>query len=188
MQLSTWNDTNQHWIPQFLLKGFGIRGNASRIYELDKLTTDVPLRKVSEVASKQGLLTDKDDRKMRDIESRAAAAVDAIRKGSLDRIKVKERQVIDDLVCTMILNDPYSGLDAAVTRKEVIGEVVAQLHQALNRFGGTIDEPLIRNHFDARLPHDWVSNFMDSPGNQVILVLHLMGLLVYKPAGGKVLS
>ena len=26
MQQSTWNDTNQHWVPQFLLKGFGCGG------------------------------------------------------------------------------------------------------------------------------------------------------------------
>ena len=34
MQPSTWNDTNQHWIPQFLLKGFGIRKRAASVYEL----------------------------------------------------------------------------------------------------------------------------------------------------------
>ena len=76
MQPSTWNDTNQHWIPQFLLKGFGIRKNASSVYELDKQTKAIAVRKVKEAASKQYLLTERDDELMRGIESRAATAIE----------------------------------------------------------------------------------------------------------------
>ena len=52
MQPSTWNDTNQHWVPQFLLKGFGIKKKASQVWELDKHTGVIAKRKVREVASK----------------------------------------------------------------------------------------------------------------------------------------
>ena len=68
MQPSTWNDTNQHWIPQFLLKGFGLKGKANRVFQMDKTTRAIEVRKVSEVASTQGLLTDVDDGLMRSIE------------------------------------------------------------------------------------------------------------------------
>ena len=185
MQPSTWNDTNQHWIPQFLLKGFGIRRMASSVYELDRQTQAVTVRKVSKAASKTRLLTEQDDGLMRDIESRAASAVEAIRKGDLNHIDKNARQVIDRLVCAMILNDPYSGFDAEATRKETIAEVIVKLNEALNRYGGMIDEPTIRNSFDERLNHDYVSVFMNSTSNPVILALRFMGLRAYKPTDGE---
>ena len=57
MQPSTWNERNQHWIPQFLLKGFGTKGNASTVYELDKQTKKIRLAPVDDVASKEHLHT-----------------------------------------------------------------------------------------------------------------------------------
>ena len=185
MQPSTWNDTNQHWIPQFLLKGFGIRRMASSVYELDKQTQTVTVRKVSEAASKPRLLTEKDDGLMREIESRTAAAVDSIRKGRLNLIGVKDRQALDELVCAMMLNDPYSGFDAEATRKDTIAEGTAKLNEALNRSGGMIDEPTVRNSLDERLNHDYVSLFMNSTSNQVILALKLMGLRACRPTDGE---
>ena len=181
MQPSTWNDTNQHWIPQFLLKGFGIRGESSRIYELDKETQSVAVRNVKDVASKARLLTEQDDGLMRSIESRANAAVNAIRKGNPNRIGLQDRQVIDKLVCTMILNDPNNGFDAEATRKEVIAKITADLNKALNKFGGMLDEQDIRNFFDERLPHDYMSAFMEAKSNQVTDALRFMGLIAYRP-------
>ena len=136
MRPSTWNDTIQHWIPQFLLKGFGIRGQASSILELDKQTNAVSVRNVSEVASKQHLLTERDDELMRDIESRVASMIDAIRKGHLNQIGENERQAVDRLVCAMILNDPYCGFDAEATRKTVIAQVISELNETVKRYGG----------------------------------------------------
>ena len=181
MQPSTWNDTNQHWIPQFLLKGFGVRGESSRIYELDKETQSVAFRSVKDVASKAHLLTEQDDGLMKSIESRANAAVNAIRKGNLNRIGLQDRQVIDKLVCTMILNDPNNGFDAEATRKEVIAKLTADLKKALNKFGGMLDEQDIRNFFDERFPHDYVSAFMEAASNQVTDSLRFMGLIACRP-------
>ena len=166
MQPSTWNDSNQHWIPQFLLKGFGIPGKASRVYELDKQTKAVTVRDVSEAASKTHLLTDRDDELMHDIESRAAAAVDAIRKGRLNRIGEDHRQAVDRLVCAMILNNPYSGFDAEATRRKVIDEEISELSETVKRYGGILDEPDFRDFFDESLNHDWVSSIMESTSNQ----------------------
>ena len=185
MQPSTWNDTNQHWIPQFLLKGFGIPRKASSVCQLDKQTKAFAVRKVSEAASKPRLVTDRDDELMREIERLAAPAVNAIRKGDLNRIGLKERQVIGRLVCAMMLNDPYSDIDTDATRKETIAEVTAKLNEALNKSGGMIDEQTIRNSFDERLNHDYLSVFMNSTSNQVILPLSLMGLRAYRPIDGE---
>ena len=185
MQPSTWNDTNQHWIPQFLLKGFGIRGESSRIYELDKETQSVAVRNVKDVASRARLLTEQDDGLMRSIESRANATVNAIRKGNLNRIGLQDRQAIDKLVCTMMLNDPNNGFDAEATRKEVIAKLTGDLHKALNKFGGMLDEQDIRNFFDERLPHDYVSAFMEAESNQVTDALRFMGLIACRPIDGE---
>ena len=185
MQPSTWNDTNQHWIPQFLLKGFGIHSKSSTIYELDKQTKVVTVRSVREAASKTHLLTDRDDELMRDIESRAAAAVDAIRKGHLNRIGEDHRQAVDRLVCAMILNNPYSGFDAEATRSKVITEEISELSETVKRYGGMLDKPDLRDFFDESLNHDWVSSIMELTSNQVILALTLMGLRACRPTDGE---
>ena len=127
MQPSTWNDTNQHWVPQFLLKGFGIRKKASSVYELDKQTKAAAARKVSDVAAKARLLTDKDDELMREIEGRASEAIEAIRKGHLHRIDESARQAVDQLVMAMTVNDPYHGIDVETTRAKAIAEVIDKL-------------------------------------------------------------
>ena len=110
MHQSTWNDTNQHWIPQFLLRGFGIRKKASSVYELDNQTKAISVREVKEAASKQHLLTDRDDAEVGKIENRAKEAVRAIGKGNLDHIGKDERQAVDKLVCAMMLDDPLAAL------------------------------------------------------------------------------
>ena len=164
-----------------MLKGFGIPRRASSVYELDKKTKAVTVRKVAEAASKQHLLTERDDDLMREIEGPAASAVNAIRKGDLNRIGLKDRQVIDKLVCTMIVNDPNNGFDAGAARKEVIAEVTAQLNKALNRSGGMINEPDFRNLFDEELPHDYVSAFMEAESSQITDALRFMGLIACRP-------
>ena len=185
MQTSTWNDTNQHWIPQFLLKGFGIKGKSSKTYELNKETMSVTIRNVNKIASKAHLLTEQDDGLMRIIESRAAPAIDAIRKNRLNRFSINERKVIDQLVCSMILNDPNNGLDAEATRKEVIAKITAELNTALNKVGGMLDEPDIREYFDEQLTHDLLSSFMESNRNQVIDSLRFMGLQACQAPDGE---
>ena len=184
MQPSTWNDTNQHWISQFLLKGFGIRKNASSVYELDKQTKAIDVRKVSEVASKQHLLTDRDDELMRSIERRAEKAIGAIRNGQLNRIDEEDRQAIDRLVCAMVVNDPYSDFDAAVTRKQAIADVARELDEALNRHGGGLD-PDVQEYIDDQFGHERLANFLDSRNNQSIIALKSMGLVAYKPTEGE---
>ena len=99
MQPSTWNDTNQHWVPQFLLKGFGLKGKASRVYELEKESGRIRRRKIAEVASKPRLLTNRDDELMRDIERRSASVIDKIRKGKLTILEAERRDLVVSHVC-----------------------------------------------------------------------------------------
>ena len=185
MQPSTWNDTNQHWISQFLLKGFGIRKKASSVYELDKETKVVAVRKVSEAASKPRVLTERDDEVMRGIESRTAVVIDVIRKGHLDRIDEDGRQAVDRLVLAMTLNDPYHGIDVETTRAKAIAEVVSELSEAVSRYGGTLDEPDFSDYMDQRLTYDLLSGFVDSKTQQIGLALRLMGLRAFTPPEGE---
>ena len=181
MHQSTWNDTNQHWIPQFLLRGFGTRKKASRIYELDKQTNAISVRKVKEAASKQHLLTDRDDELVGKIENHAKEALRAIRKGNLDHIGKDERQAVDKLVCAMMLDDPYGAADAEATREKVIAEEISEISEDLKRRGVSPDDSYFRNFFDESLGHNWLSGFMGSESNQIIIALGLMGLRVCKP-------
>ena len=184
MPPSTWNDENQHWIPQFLLKGFGIRRKASSAYQLDKQTKTVAIRNIDEVASKQHLLTSQDDERMKDIERRATGAIDAMRKGRLDHIGAQERQAVDRLVCSMMLNDPYNGSDAEEKREEIISDAVRELSTAVKSYGAELDELDFKNYFDKILGHNWLSGYMDSDSNQGIRAMRLMGLSVFRPPSG----
>ena len=183
MTPSTWNDTNQHWIPQFLLKGFGIRGKARQVYELDKETNSIVVRQVKEAASKKHLLTDRDDELMRGIERRATEAIDAVRGGRVNRINEEDRQAIDKLVCAMVVNDPYSNFDAVATRKQVIADVTKELDEALNRHGAKL-APDVQEYIDEQFGHERLASYLDSRNNRVTTALRLMGLVAYEPSEG----
>lgn len=184
MQPSTWNDTNQHWIPQFLLKGFGTSERASQVYELDKQTGAISVRKVAEVASKQHLLTERDDELMRHIEERSSRAIGAIRKGNLD-IGEDGRKGVDKLVWTMMLNDPYSGSDDEARRQRVIEKSTRKWIEAINRNGGIIDELDMENLVANLLNHDLLTIGTNTVGNIGLRILRLMGLRAYKPANAE---
>ena len=185
MQPSTWHNNNQHWVPQFLLKGFGIRRKASKIYELNKQTNDVAIREVNEVASKSRLLTEKDDQMLHTIENRVEKAVQAIRKGNLDSIGEDGRQSVDKLVCAMMLNDPYGGADAEATREKVIHEGVSDLSENVQRLRGIPDETYVQSSLDEILGHNWLSGFMGSASNWIVIALGLMGLRAYRATDGE---
>ena len=136
-----------------MLKGFGIRKKASFVCELDKETNAVTVRKVSEVASKPRLVTEQDDELMRRIESRAATAIDAIRKGNLKRIDENSRQAVDKLTLAIMLNDPYYGVDIEAARETAIAEVVSTLSKGAIKYGGILDEPDFTDFLDGRLPY-----------------------------------
>ena len=181
MQPSTWNDTNQHWVPQFLLKGFGIRRKASSVYELDKQTKSTSMRKVSEAASKPRLLTERDDELMGKIEKNAEKAVGAIRKGRLDLVGENERRFLDQLVAAMLLNDPHNGLDLAAARGTVIAENVRAISDAKNRHGRDFDAAACTKAFEEALTYDALSLLLDPSSNVVTGAFRLMGLRTYKP-------
>ena len=181
MPPSTWNDTNQHWLSQFLLKGFGIRQRASEVYELDKETNSINVRKVAEAASKQRLLTERDDALMHSIENRANTVISAIRKGRLD-IGEDGRQAIDNLVYAMIRNDPYGETDSQATRQETIAEVSRKLSDAVAKYGIRLDEQDAQDFIDQGLSHDYLSASMDSASSMPRVALQLMGLRVFQAA------
>ncbi len=175
MQPSTWNDTNQHWTPQFLLKGFGLKGKASRVLRLDKTTGTIEVCKVSEVASKQRLLTDADDGLMRSIEQDATPVIEKIRKGTTS-ITRRERKSLDRLVAAMLINDPYNGIDKANVREEIIASTAGELTDAFMSSGGLVNEQDTKEFVDERLTHDYLKLLFDGEDNGILTVLGSMGL------------
>ena len=186
MQASTWNDTNQHWIPRFLLKGFGIKGRASHVYVLDTLTGAVGTRSVADVASKQALLTERDDELMKGIEVHAARVIDRIRKEKLE-VKRSDREALDALVYAMMQNDPYSGIDGEKTRQEIVDKLSKEVVAAFRRQGGLVDPQGMKEYVEERFNHDYLSVTLTKPDNMVLRALHLMGLSTHVPASGEFL-
>lgn len=181
MQPSTWNDTNQHWLSQFLLKGFGIRRRAGEVYELDKETNAIGIRKVAAAASKRHLLTERDDALMRGIENRVNPVINAIRKGRLS-IGEDGRQAIDDLVYAMMRNDPYGNTDSQAARQETIDEVTRKLSDAVAKYGMRLDEQDAQDSINGQLSHDYLSASMNSASSMLRVALRLMGLHLYQAA------
>ena len=168
-----------------MLKGFGIRSKSSTIYELNKQTKVVTVRNVEKIASKQHLLTDRDDDLVKAIERRATEVISAIRKGNLDSIGEEGRQTIDRLVCAMMLDDPYGGADAEATREKVIHEGVSDLSENVQRLRGIPDETYVQSSLDEILGHNWLSGFMGSASNWIVIALGLMGLRAYRATDGE---
>ena len=184
MQPSTWNDTNQHWVPRFLLKGFGIKGRASRVYEMDKQTENIRIRAVEDVASKLRLLTERDDELMKAIELRAARAIGRIRKGVLD-IQHEDRQALNALVFAMMRNDPHSGFDETRMRKDITRNLSQEIAEAISRQGGSVDLQDLKQFIDERFSHDYLNVSISMEQNLALAALGLMGLRVHGPVEGE---
>ena len=156
---STWNDTNQHWIPQFLLKGFGIRRNASSVYELDKETKAIVVRKVSDVASKPLLVTEQDDAHLKKIEDTAAKAMVILRKRA-DIDEMPSGDVMDgfyalhELAEAMESINPYIGVTSQGSRTTVVDAFVATVKGAAEQEGETLDEQEFRKYIDDIFDHE----------------------------------
>ena len=177
MQPSTWNDTNQHWIPQFLLKGFGIKKNASQLWELDKRTGVATKRKVRGVASKQELLSDRDDELMKNIEIEAARPIGRIRKNNLD-ISLRDRISIDRLVAAMLQNDPHNGFDERNARQDAINSVSKSVKDAVALAGGILEPGTLESYMDERLNYDYLTLTLGAENSVVQSMLHHMALHV----------
>ena len=179
MQPSTWNDTNQHWLPRFILKGFGQKKNASRVFELDCKTGEIAPRNVEEVASKVHLLSDKDDGFLRPIEDRASKAVDKIRRKQ--DINEEDRINLDQLVWALMINDPHHGLDKEKTRKEAIAALTQDTVEVFRTEGGDVNPDDIAQMADEGLNHDYLYHAMSTEDASPRRILRKMGLSVYQP-------
>ena len=183
MEPSTWNDENQHWLAQFLLKGFGRRRKASQVFRLDCRSGSIDLFDVADVASKVHLLSEQDDGLLRSIENRASQAVDKVRKRSRD-FNEGDRKHLDALVWAMIINDPYHGINKEKVREEVIAEMTQEVIEAFKLQGGTVDPTEMTIMVDRIMNHDYLSHAMNSADAEPPRILRSMGLTVYRPPNG----
>ena len=184
MKPSTWNDTNQHWISQFLLKGFGIKGHSSKTYQLDKKTGIIEIRRVADVASMQRLLTDRDDELMKSIEQRTRHIIGSIRKRNYNLTK-RDKLALDDLTFALICNDPKSGFDKETSRARVIGNVSAGISEAIARQGGLVNNEVLENLIEARFSRDYLTIAMNRNDNLALKALNHMEVRVYVPEDGE---
>ena len=188
MQPSTWNDENQHWIPQFLLKGFGTKGRAEYVYELNVVTRNIKERNIEQIASTQRLLTDKDDDLLKKIERRASTAIGSIRKGNV-AIGPKGRKALDEFVFALLANDPHGVLDTEKVRKEVVETYSAELVSAISRWGGQVNQESVEDYLNRGINHDYLNMLLVNPSKSLALeCLHKMELQVHKAVDGEFLA
>ena len=183
MEPSTWNSTNQHWIPRFILKGFGRKNNASQVFELDCRTGEIKPRAVEDVASTVHLLSDKDDNFLRRIEDCASKAVGKIRHGQ--DINVEDRRNLDELAWALMINDPNHGVDREKTRREVIADVTQEVVHVFQLEGGKVNPDDIVGMAEESLSHDYLHHAMSPKDAGPREILCQMGLSVYKPPSGE---
>ena len=139
MSTSTWDETYQHWIPQFLLSGFGKKGQSKILYQLDRVTGDITTKKVKQVAGQVKLMTEQDNTVLRDIENAANGPIDNIRKRHLDQITETDRENVDELVLALLLNHPR--FQKELLRKEVVHDRYQFLTSTIECQGGTRRPP-----------------------------------------------
>ena len=175
---STWDGTNQHWIPQCLLKKFSIRKKSNHVYMLDKDTNCVTVRPIKKIASKPGLLTALDNQRLTDIETRAAPVLRRIRGNKL-RLTIEDRAHLDLLVFSMIIADPYSGVDEAKMRKRVVEDTAKHIAERALLQGLPVDRPRLEASCMAIMSRDVLSIALDSEAKLTTMALHLMGLSMY---------
>ena len=181
---NTWNNTNQHWIPQFILRGFDASEKASHVYEMDKLSGEIKLKSVRNIASRQGLLTERDDAFVRGIETQVARVIRRIRKGDLN-ITLEDRGAVDDLVLVLMHNDPYSGVKLAQLRESVTADMSREYAEAFRQHGGMIDLQDFKKLLADMFPNDFLEQAMTREVNLPRIALGLMGLRVHKTVKGE---
>lgn len=188
MQPSSWNDENQHWVPQFLLKGFGTKSWAGHVYELNVATRRIRQRGIEEVASTQGLLPDNDDILLKQIERRASAAIGCLRKGHID-VSPKARKVLDELVFALLVNDPYGGLSKEAVREEVVETYSAELVSAVSRWGGSVAPELVKDYLNQGINQDYLNMLLGDPSASLVVdCLRKMGLRFHRAMDGEALA
>lgn len=173
------NESNQHWLSVFILKGFGLPRNREHVYTLDKQTSDIDIRSVDDVASKIGLLTNLDNNRMSEIEGRINNPLHHIRKGKLD-LTTDERKLVDELVLTLILADPYEGVNIGKLSKEVTKDITDQMANIGIRNGLLVDRQRFKDSIQNAIPRDFLTLALEAEHGLTKAALQLMGLRVHK--------
>ena len=181
---NTWNNTNQHWIPQFLLRSFDVRGKASRVYEMDKQSGVIKLRAIKDIASRQGLLTERDDTLMQQIEMQASPVIRGVRKEDFN-ITWEDRQALDNLVLVLMHIDPYTGVNLTKLREDIVTDKSRDYSEAIRRQGGLVNRQDLKKLFNDFFPEDYLELAMTEEVSESRIALGLMGLSVHETAKGE---
>ena len=176
---SPWDETNQHWVPRFLLKGFGIKGKASQVYVLDKQTKKIEIRAVESIASKRRLSTEADNQLLTQLEAKASPVVEKLRKGRLD-IGPEDRMALDRLVQAIMVNDPYVGAAQAGVREKTAKTTAQRFVEVLARHGQPVKAQHFENLVYRLLPPNYLQIAINNQTSLVPWALKLMGLKLHR--------
>ena len=127
------------------------------------------------MASKQELLSNRDDELMRSIENEATRPIWRIRKGKLD-ISLRDRMAIDRLIAALLQNDPYNGFDERNARQDAINAVSESVQDAFALAGGFIEPGTLESYIDEQFNHDYLTLTLGSQNYAVQSMLQFMGL------------
>ena len=184
MSLSTYNDTNQHWIPRFLLKGFGKKNQASSIYRLDCATSNIDTVQVEKIVSRVGLLTVQDDEQLRGIENNTRTVIDDIRKNRLSSVGPADRRALDELVMALAINNP--GFQKASILDDIARERLQLLTRAVADGGGLIDRQSTYDTLDGYISRNFLLEHRRHGQRSVTrLLFRTMCLSVRRPPEGE---
>ena len=153
------------------------------MYALDKKTGNVSVRRVADIASKRRLLTERDDKLMKELEDSSTIVIDEIRKGKL-KMRSRDRRTLDRLVLALMRNDPYSGINYGQIRRNIISTVGQGLTDAFATKKGQIDSRWAQEFVSQRSSHDYLTMLFSPDDNLVLKMLGLMRLREYRPADG----
>ena len=182
---STWNAANQHWIPQFLLRGFGTKRRRSEVYRLDRLDGSLSCERVERIASRSFLMTELDDQVLRAIEDRASQSVSLLRKSRFDLFAEADRRALDLLVLSLLFNHPSWIPGKELIRREVVWERGLEAMRAHPVYGIAVPADAVMSALDGAAGRNYFHGVITSDSSSSAERMRAMRLTAYAPPLGQ---
>ena len=184
MPPSTWNAANQHWIPQFLLRGFGTKRRRSDIYRLDCSDGSLSCELVERVASRSFLMTELDDQVLRGIENRGSHSVALLRKSRFTLFTEADRRALDLLVLSLLFNHPSWIPDKEGIRRDAVWERGHEVMRANPIYGTAVPADAVMSAVDGLAGRNYFHAVITSASSSSVERMRAMRLTAYAPPLG----
>ena len=181
---SAWNAANQHWISQFLLRGFGTKRRRSEVYRLDRSDGSLSCERVERVASRSFLMTELDDQVLRVIEDRASQTVSLLRKSRFGLFAEADRRALDLLVLSLVFNHPSWIPEKERIRHEVVWERGLDVMWAHPIYGTAVLADAVMSAVDGAAGRNYFHGVITSRSSSSVEHMRAMRLTAYVPPLG----